>query len=140
MIATSRWQNYLTVDGERTEHAEQAALFDWIVEQSERYPALQNAFAVPNGGFRHKATARFLREEGLMPGVPDVILLAPSKKHHGLCIEMKRANGKASDVKEHQWEWFQRLERSGYMTVVAYGCAEAIKAICDYLGIKDPTE
>jgi hypothetical protein len=45
----------------RSEHDEQVALFKMIRLYSIKHPALKNAFAIPNGGQRHKAVAAKLK-------------------------------------------------------------------------------
>ena len=120
-----------------SEHAEQSALFEWVALMASRHEAFESIFAIPNGGYRHKPTAMMLQREGVRAGVPDVFLAYPSRGKHGLFVEMKRADGSASDVRQTQWEWLERLEKNGYQTVVCYGEREARQAICDYLGIAD---
>src|SRR5687768_14847121 len=103
-----------------TEHAEQTALFAWIALMAKRHPAFGTIFAIPNGGWRHKVTARILQAEGVRPGVPDLFVACPSRqlKKHGLFIELKRIDGTASDVRPAQREWGDRLRHHGYAVVV----------------------
>lgn len=51
-------------------------------------------FAVPNGGLRSKREAAKLKWTGVLPGIPDLIVLAP----HGVTIgiEVKAPEGKPS--------------------------------------------
>jgi hypothetical protein len=51
----------------RSEHDEQVALFKMIRLYSIKHPPLKNAFAIPNGGQRHKAVAAKLKAEGVSP-------------------------------------------------------------------------
>ncbi len=122
-----------------TEHAEQAALFEWIGLMAKRHRAFRTIFAIPNGGWRHKVTARILQAEGVQPGVPDIFCAFPSRKlkKHGLFIELKRADGTASDVRPSQRDWGDRLRSHGYAVVVCFGEKEARKAICTYLDVAD---
>jgi len=74
-----------------TEHAQQAALFAWIAQQTD-HPELKLAFAIPNGGLRNKVTAARLKAEGCKAGVWDIFLPVPRGRWHGLFIEMKVGN------------------------------------------------
>lgn len=123
-----------------TEHAEQVALFGWLdVAQWGAKPdvaeALALAFAIPNGSFRHKATAGKLKAEGVRAGVPDVCLPCPSADgaHIGLWIELKRERG--GTVSPAQREWHERLEAAGHRVVVARGWQAAADAIANHLGL-----
>ena len=71
--------------------------------------------------------------EGVKAGVPDLFLAVPRDPHHGLFIEMKRADG--GRVSNEQREWISRLKKQGYKVVVCHGCVAAIKEIQDYLEV-----
>lgn len=102
-----------------SEHVEQAT----FVREFERSWPDVRLFAIPNGGFRHKATAEKLRLEGLKPGVPDIFIPA-----WRLFIEMKRTKG--GRVSSDQAKWIDYLRECGYSVEVAKGWEEAIR-ICD---------
>ena len=130
-----------------TEHGEQAALFCWagLPEVRNRFPCLRWMFAIPNGGQRNKAVAGMLKAEGVKPGVADVMLPVTQRgytshysdpnaiRYAGLFIEMKRANGKPSDIKESQADFREFVLSQGYKHVVAFGWRQAAKAIEEYL-------
>lgn len=101
------------------EHEMQSALFAWIRLQRTQYPGLQMAFAVPNGGLRHPATAARMKREGVEPGVPDVILLHPSAdgRYHGGCWELKVGGNRSTDA---QIVWQGRLLAAGYYVVTIH--------------------
>lgn len=130
----------------RSEHSEQVALFNWAKMNEHLHPELKLLFAIPNGGHRHKGTARKLKAEGVKSGVPDVFLPIPTIRsnkvtdkfgvmgiHHGLWIEMKYGRNKAT--KNQSW-WLEALEKQGYKTAVCYGFEEAKETILDYLKVK----
>jgi len=81
------------------EHQIQVGLFEWIDLQKNKYPALKNTFAIPNGGSRHILEAANLKAEGVKSGIPDILLAFPSKCFHGLFIEHKTAKGKLTKDK-----------------------------------------
>ena len=112
-----------------SEHKHQCALFEWAQIKSMQIPELEYLFAVPNGGFRHKATAGRLKAEGLKPGVPDVVWPVPRAGWHGLFIEMKFGRNKPT---KNQTRWIEFLGEQGYYTVVCYTWTEAKDTIMRY--------
>lgn len=112
------------------EHQEQVALFEWAADNEAKYPDLKWMFAVPNGGFRHKATAGRLKAEGAKAGVLDVWLPLKRRNSPGLVIEMKIAPN--SPTKE-QGAWIRHLHEEGWLVVVAYSADEAKRIVIDYL-------
>ena len=115
-----------------SEHQEQAALFEWAAWNSERVPALNLLYAIPNGGKRDKATAAKLKQEGVKAGVPDICLPVARRGYHGFYIEMKVGKNKPST---DQWVWLNALDLEGYMISVSHGWQEAAHKIIDYLGL-----
>ena len=88
-------------------------------------------FAVPNGGKRDARTASKLKEEGVVAGVSDLILLVPNRFYGALLIEMKTTKGKQSKL---QSEWEQTITSKGeYKYVVCHSMDEFISEINDYL-------
>lgn len=115
------------------EHEEQKALMIWATAQVGRGRwMLENLFAIPNGGDRHPAVAGKLKAEGVMSGVPDLLLAWPSSGRCGLFIEMKRRKG--GRVSTGQELWHGRLRAANYAVAVCKGCHEAQEIINHYLG------
>ena len=115
-----------------TEHDEQCVLFEWAaIAHPEQ---LRWMFAIPNGGYRTKATAGKLADEGVKAGVWDIYLSRPSNGYHGLFIEMKYGKNKLTEL---QQEFFEYATQQGYLCKVAYSADEAIEIIDDYLGLND---
>ena len=109
-----------------------------------QYPKLEPLlFAVPNGGFRNKATAGKMKAEGVRAGVSDLLLLVPNKIFHGLCLETKilrefyDGNGKFQRKKSYQEpeqkEWQAAVEQQGYMYVVYRTLDEFMHIVDNYL-------
>jgi hypothetical protein len=113
-----------------SEHDEQAALFEWAEMMLPTWPELRLLHAIPNGGFRGKATAARLKAEGVKRGVPDLCLPVPRGGYHGLYIELKV--GRNSPSKE-QAQWIGELNRAGYRALACWGWEAARDAICEYL-------
>lgn len=129
------------------EHEAQAAVFTWAAMNENRYPALRNLFAIPNGGHRDVRTAAKMQREGLNPGVPDMMLaccrLADTVGDIGRCglfIELKRpalpGRSRAGVLSPLQKEWIARLEDAGYKCAVCLGSEDAINTIKRYLKIR----
>lgn len=110
---------------------EQKALFRWKEYAKATIPELGMMFHVPNGGYRNPREARNLSEEGVVPGVPDILLPVPRGGYHGLFIELKRVKG--GRVSEEQRAWLDRLNGLGYLARVCRGWLDARNVILKYL-------
>lgn len=84
--------------------------------------------SIPNGGWRTKETAAAMAAEGLAPGAPDLLVFDAPPPWRGIAIEMKVAGGR---VAPNQAEWHEALRARGWMVVVAWSAAEAVKALVD---------
>ena len=113
-----------------SERTEQTRLMMWARSWEDEIPELALLFHPPNGGWRHKATARRLKAMGAKAGVPDLFLPVPRGSSHGLWIEMKY--GKNKPTKSQQW-WIDELMLLGYWVEVCYSCEEAKRVILQYL-------
>jgi len=108
-------------------------------------PVLKWIYAIPNAGARgNKVAAGQLKAEGLKSGIADICLpvskmLWPDKKEYnetqycGLYIELKRKDGKPSDVSDNQKEFGNFVINQGYHWVTCYGWMQARDAIVAYL-------
>lgn len=111
------------------EHRIQCSCVRWF---NLKYRKLQGRlFAVPNGGKRDARTAAILKEEGVVAGVADLILLIPNRFYGALLIEMKTAKGKQSQA-QRQW---QKLitERGEYKYIICRSLDEFISEVEDYI-------
>lgn len=102
------------------EHVEQVT---FVNEFEKAYP-LVRLFAIPNGGFRHKATAEKLKAEGVKKGVPDLYIPA-----WRLWVEMKRVKG--SRLEKEQKDWHQYLNDLGDLVIIGYGWEDAMNKVRD---------
>ena len=116
------------------EHHLQKALFEWMKLVGYKYPELDLAFAIPNGGHRHMSVARKLKEEGVKAGVPDIFIPVPSGIFHGMFIECKI---KPNKLTNNQTNMIKMLERIGYCCVVVYELEEAINHITKYMDLRE---
>lgn len=112
-----------------TEHRIQRACVRWFsLEHRELRGRL---FAVPNGGRRDAATGARLKDEGVIPGVADLILLKSNRYYGALLIEMKAPGGRQS---ESQKVWAESVCLWGeYKYVVCRSLDDFIREVTDYL-------
>lgn len=110
----------------------QAAFFQWLRINENRFPELKFCFAVPNGGFRFKSTAAAMKRTGTRSGVPDVFLPVASKNYHGLWIEFKSDAGKLSEA---QQRFIEFLASQNYKVLVCRRWTTAANAAIDYLSL-----
>lgn len=122
----------------------QQACVEWFRLQYPRY--YHNFFAVPNGGRKQLKWVRTgyggmrqictegarLKDEGVVAGVSDLLLLYPGRGFHGLCIEMKTTS-KSSRQRDSQKEFQKAVEDAGYMYVVVRTFEEFQKVVTWYL-------
>jgi len=124
-----------------TEHGEQMALFAWAAT-CEYKEQLRWMHAIPNAGARgNKIAAAHLKAEGVKAGVADIFLPVPQMeysrfRYHGLYIEMKRKNGKPSDVTEEQSAFKIHCDQNNYAWAVCFGWQNAKYVIISYLEVK----
>jgi len=115
-----------------TEHASQSAFFTWWTIYAQQHKILDSlCFAVPNAARRSYGAARWMRNEGLKKGVPDVWLAVPSHGFHALIMEFKRHGEKPTP---EQAAMLYELRRLGYNALVVWSAEEAIRAVKAYMG------
>ena len=103
------------------EHDEQVGFVIWF---RSRFPNVL-ILAVPNGGKRHPGTARKLKAEGVVPGVPDLFV-----PEWSLWVEMKRAKG--GRLSPDQREVIAYLESIGHSVVVGHGAEDASRQLIEW--------
>lgn len=115
------------------EHNQQRLLVAWF---RATYPQYESVFfAIPNGGKRDPVTAKRLKEERVLPGVPDLMLAVPRGKYHGLFMELKTLTGR---TKKSQERINGALAGQGYCVHVAHGYQRAVTMIEYYLSLCPP--
>jgi len=96
-------------------------------------------YAISNGSNKGGFGGKWAKDEGQVPGVPDLFLSIARGGYHGLYIEMKKpadpiTKTRKGTVSEQQKVMMARLEEEGYKCVVCYGADEAMDALKEYLG------
>jgi hypothetical protein len=109
-----------------TEHQEQVAFINWF---RTYYPHVL-IHSIPNGGNRNIITAKMLKSEGAVAGIPDLFIPA-----FNLWVEMKKAiGGKLSD---NQKNIIYYLENEAKHTVIiGYGAIDASNKTKEFISGK----
>jgi hypothetical protein len=84
---------------------------------------------VPNEGQRSWAMAAALRRQGMVSGVPDILIPEPSFGFPGLWIELK--NGK-TEVTKNQISMMNELKKRGHAVAVCRSTEEFLQTCKDY--------
>lgn len=118
------------------EHEIQAACVAWFRVKYRK----EIIFAIPNGGARNVATGVKLKEEGVLAGVPDLMILSARGGWNGLFVEMKKSsvgrNGQLVDkgrLSEVQRELFPRIEEKGYKIALCYSVDDFMREVEGYM-------
>jgi hypothetical protein len=113
------------------EGLEQAAL---IAELRIRMPEVADLiYHVPNGGHRHKAVAARLKQQGVVAGIPDLVLTMARGGYFGLYVEFKATPPNDAAISASQHERIRKLNEQGYLAVVCRGHFDAVEQIRAYL-------
>lgn len=116
-----------------SEHTTQAAFVDWCDRIGARtIDDIGTAYAVPNGGARHIATASRLKAEGVKPGVPDWCWPAVRGGFVGLAIEFKDGDNVPS---KPQRERIDALQKAGWCVVICWDWQAAARTVQGYAGM-----
>lgn len=115
----------------KQEHYDQVQIFDHFYRHDQH--VYDHLYAIPNGGFRAKATAAAIEAEGAKRGYPDMGLEIPAGVYHGMRIEQKHGKRKPST---DQVVWMRRLSLMGFYVVLAFSPDETIKTIKRYVALK----
>jgi hypothetical protein len=118
---------------EASEHEIQASFIKEIRLLEQRYPELKTLFAVPNAAKRSFKLAAMLKAEGMLSGVPDIVLPAARKGFNGLMIEFKKPlTGKLTGAQEC---YIDLIVKENWLVVVMTDAQAAIDVVKNYLGV-----
>lgn len=94
--------------------------------------------ASANGGLRDKLTAALMKSEGVLAGMPDLMVCTARHGFHGLFMEFKPSPAlhtkKKAPVSNSQKTRIPVLRGEGYYVTVCWGLSEAIKVLDWYMG------
>lgn len=96
----------------------------------EKYPGALYTIA-PNGMKLPMSVAIKLKDMGYRSGTPDILILEPKGKYHGLLVEMKIQKG--GKVSPEQTRFIEDAQTRGYYAVVCCGAQLAIHVIDTYM-------
>jgi hypothetical protein len=99
-----------------------------------------HAYHPRNGGKLSPQEGAKFKRMGVRRGVPDICIPYTIKPFSGLYIELKRIDGKLSDLSEEQRWWLSFLSDRGYKAEAAFGAAHAIKITEDYFKLRESNE
>lgn len=119
------------------EEIEQINLFRWAEFAENKYPELKLMYHVPNEGKRSAAIGSRLKQAGLKPGVPDIVLPVARGGYIGLYIELKYGR---NETTENQKVWLRDLRDQNHLTAVCYGWEQAKELIESYMKLPPTTE
>ena len=105
-----------------TEHMEQVGFVQWF---RLKFPETL-IFAIPNGEYRAMTTAKKLRAEGVVSGVPDLYIPC-----YGLWVEMKRREG--GTLSDEQKRIHDYLRSIGDKVIVGYGAEDASRKVLELI-------
>lgn len=111
------------------ESIEQAKVIAWARANERNYPYLWLLHNSLNGAKRTKANGDKLVKQGLLSGVPDLLLPVKQGIYSGLYIEMKSAKGRISI---DQSKFLSAVSDNSYAAFVCYSAVEAIDKIKAY--------
>lgn len=109
-----------------TEEAAHRACVAWAQVAHQQYPLLRWLVHVPNGGKRPRGEAGKLRAMGTRKGVPDLLILRPSGRFHGLAVEVKSRTGRLTP---EQQAWLETLHADGWLTGIVRSLDEFIEIV-----------
>lgn len=122
---------FVTVKKPVTEDDHQALVIMWAKSAEGKWPCLRWLYHIPNERKCTVIEGARLKRIGVKAGVSDLFLPYPCGGHHGLYIEMKTPDGRASDS---QIKFVKAMEWYGYAAYVCKGYEAAIRVIKEYLG------
>lgn len=113
-----RVQKDRSVSAVPLENAEQVGFLNWF---RSRFPSLL-IFAIPNGDHRAITTAKRLKAEGVVAGIPDLFI-----PQWDLWVEMKRREG--GRLSEDQRRIIDYLQAIGHGVIIGKGAEDASRQV-----------
>jgi hypothetical protein len=106
----------------------QSSCVEWFRFQYPHFKML--LFAIPNGGHRNIITAKKLKREGVVSGVPDLFLSIPRNGWNGFYIEMKSEKNKLTQPQE---DFFSQAKKYNYKCEVIRTIDQFIREVNYYM-------
>lgn len=116
-----------------SEYQIQVAIFLWMDLHRNRYPNLDLSYSTASGVKMPIGLLMKCKRTGIVKkGLPDIVIPVPKGEYHGMYIELKTNEGKAS---KEQAEYVKRLSELGYKAIVCKGFDQTIKEIQGYFAL-----
>jgi hypothetical protein len=87
-------------------------------------------FHCPNGEWRSRITGAILKGQGVVAGIPDLIIVHAGRTYG---LELKSDNGRTTDV---QRSTHARMREAGAIVSTAWGIDEAVAQLCEWQLLK----
>lgn len=102
------------------------------------YPNLYlTVIKIHNEGQRARSTNRILPRLGMRAGASDLFFAYPTKKYHGLWMEIKKDGWKMTvaqrDHVQRQTNFIDQQNQNGYLARMVIGVDEGIKLLNEYM-------
>ena len=107
----------------------QKAFYRWIMLTKRKSVVV---FAVPNGGYRSPVEASIMKSTGVVPGIPDMVMIHQGQAHF---LELKASKGKLTPIQIMVGE---DLIHSGAKYSVAYSLDEAMDIVRHWDLVRSP--
>jgi hypothetical protein len=78
------------------------------------------AFHVPNGGYRTAVESKIFKSLGVIPGVPDLLILYRGRLH---ALELKTKGGRLTETQRRTHE---DMRQAGALVATCYGVNDAL--------------
>lgn len=120
------------------EHMEQVLIINWARSHTTQYPCLKwlhsSLNGIPLAGSK-KTRGRimnYMKNEGLVKGIPDLFLPVARRGYHGIYLETKQAKGGV--MSQDQKDFMEFAKEQGYLDMMCPGHKTAIANLEWYLG------
>ena len=113
-----------------SEHQEQKAFVNWFRATYEGFLI----YSIPNGGTRNLLEAKFLKDEGMLKGAFDLIVLTDKCP---IFIEFKRVKEANPKISKEQKEFKKFLDDNNYKNFFAFGFLDAMEKIKEVIDDKN---
>ena len=113
-----------------SEHDEQVAFVNWFRLNYHNYLI----YSVPNSGIRSKTIGIRMKQEGLLKGAFDLIVLT---NKYPIFIEFKRVKEANPKISKEQKEFKKFLDDNNYKNFFAFGFLDAMEKIKEVIDDKN---
>lgn len=88
----------------------------------------------PSGGFRRLSEARKFKALGVLPGIPDILILRSEGDYHGFASELKFGSNKTTEI---QNQVIKKLRQAGWWVVISRSLDQFAEQFSKYMNDKN---